>query len=269
MKLFLFFMGCFFQFGFSQEWEGQFAIALDENRVWNMDASKNIFISRGQVIEKYNNGKLMMQQSFKTLGNLSAIDASNTLKIALFSEEQQQICFLDNALALQNDCVSLADLGINWATAFCVSGQPDRFWVYDEVNSELDLISKDKQLSQRIQNLNGLLKITDLRKISEKNNQLFILDGKNRCIQLDQFGSLIADYSIEEGKTFAVTEEGIFWFNEREIARFKSFSSPEITNDIIFTSPEYIEDSIVDFYLISNQLVVQTEVLVNCFVYKK
>ncbi len=268
MKLLLVFIFGSFTFCFSQEWEGQFAIALGDQKAWSTDASKNIYVIRDQVIEKYTNGIPTLKQSFKTLGSVSIIDASNTLKIALFSEEQQQICFVDNALALQNDCFSLADLGINWATAFCVSSQPDRFWVYDEVNSELDLISKDKQLSQRIQNLGGLLKISDVRKIVEKNNQLFILDGPNRCIQLDQFGSLIADYTLDTGKTFAVTEEGIFWFDDRNIAQYKLFQSPEIMDKIIFTSPEYIEEKIDDFYLTANQLIVKTDVLINVFINK-
>ena len=87
--------------GFSQQtWKELWHLELDSTAIWDIDPMHQSIVYQNQSIQKRDaKGQLMLQESIKSLGNIQKIDAQNPLKIALFSEDQQSICFLDNALA--------------------------------------------------------------------------------------------------------------------------------------------------------------------------
>jgi len=87
----------------------------NEILVWNIDNLGNIYAIQNEVIVKFDStGKQTFSQSIKSLGRISEIEPINSMKIVLFSEEQQNICFLDNTLSLNGNCKNFEEFDVHF-----------------------------------------------------------------------------------------------------------------------------------------------------------
>lgn len=180
------------------QWKFQWKIPLVEGAIWDVDAGERLVTAERQLLVQYDSvGKQRLSQSIKSIGTISGISLENRLKIAVLSEEQQQVCFLDNTLSLQSACLDLSENGVVQAQFMAQSNQTDRLWIFDQSNSQLRLITLRNQQEQLVQNLRGLLDIGDVRLMTEYNNQLVILAGDKRILVFDNFGSLVQQLDLE------------------------------------------------------------------------
>lgn len=199
MHKLLFFLFCCAAFhGWSQQtWQQRWELAIDADCTWDADQAGNVYLFREQSISKVDStGKTLLTQSTKSIGTISKIDAANWLKIAIFSEEQQQICYLDNALGIQPGCIDLTESGVNLAQHFATSSQTDRLWVYDQLNSELQLITIRTNQRQIVQNLKSLVDLGNVVQLVEFDNVLYLLDDRNQVATFDNFGTFIGSTTV-------------------------------------------------------------------------
>ncbi len=183
-------------FSFSQEqitWQQVKEFPLDSNAVWHVDMIGNVYLSKHNELQKLDTtGKLMFKQSLKSLGRLSDFENINAMKSVCFSEEQQTLCFLDNTLTITDDCIDLLNYKIMNARFISVSSQPDKLWVFDQMNSRILLVSFGKTLqSQEVVNAQGVLNAQHITSIHENNNQLIMVDAKRGIFIFDLYGTLI------------------------------------------------------------------------------
>ena len=188
------------------KWEQKVSYLIDSNDIWTIDILGNTYISKKETIQKFDSlGKFKFAQSQKSSGRLSSIQPINTMKVAVFSEEQQEICFFDNTLTPYEACVNLEDLSISYASIMSVSSQPGKFWVYDQLNSRLHLLSLSQtNQSQEIENLKGMLNSTQLNSMFESSNFLYLIDFKQGVFVMDLYGSLVNLIKRENFKSFQV-----------------------------------------------------------------
>ena len=261
--VFVLFFGVAFGQPFS--WNKLYDIPLDSGAVWDVDISKQVYIFQQQSITKWTSlGKKSLVQSFKSLGDISGIDANNQLKIAVFSEEQQTLCFLDNALATSSDCISLNDFNIQWADLFATSNQTDRFWIFDQVNSELKLLTTGVQQQQVVQNLKQISDLGTPIMMFERNNNLFIIDDKNQLAQFDVFGTLINTYPLEGYSNYFSNETNVFGLKNNQLYVVFNFTENTMLEIPIAQLPAEISESILSikassdyfFFSTKNQLTV-------------
>lgn len=228
------------------------SIPIDETNVWDNDDAGNIYLFRNQAIVKLDsNGRQLLTQSTKSIGQIAKIDATNWMKIALFSEEQQQVCYLDNALGLLPDCIELGELGISLAQNFSVSAQTDRIWVYDQLNSELQLVTLRTSQRQIVQNLSGTLDMGSIREMIEYNNMLFLLDQKGKVAVFDNFGSLYDAYNITAQSVFPLDK--LFFFVQDNKLFYQTIDRP------VFVMSLPVEGTIQHFSTVGNRLLISTE----------
>ena len=228
------------------QWKKLYEIPIDSGVVWSVDISKQPYIYQQQNITKYTaQGKKALVQSFKSLGDISGIDANNQLKIAVFSEEQQRLCFLDNALASSSDCISLDDFEVEWAQLFATSNQTDRFWVFDQVNSELKLITTGEQQQQVVQNLKQISEMGTPVMMLERNNNLYILDDKNQLTQFDVFGTLVTTFLLEKYSHYFVNEGNLFGIKDNAMYVLFNFSENTEVQVKAIDLPADVSDEIV------------------------
>lgn len=250
---------CFLQ-ALAQEpsWRKLWTIPADSSAIWDADETGSLYVVVGNQISKYSqDGKLAMTQSIRSIGTIQKVDAENSLKPTLFSEDQQQVCFLDNALAVQN-CVDLAELNIRMASQFSSSVQTDRFWIYDQSNSQLILITARNLQQQRVQNLKGLIDFKELQSFEEYNNQLFMIDTEYRLLIFDNFGNLINEWIIPPHRAAHPLGEGMLITNGTRIDAY-SFTNQELL-------PFYLSTSeIIAFHFSGNRLFVQDNSGISCF----
>jgi hypothetical protein len=211
MKIIIGFLFLLFTFSFlgqdSLSWTILKQYNIGEEEVWNVDLIGNVYLTNQKEIQKYDTtGKLMFKQSIKSMGKIADLESINTMKIVVFSEEQQSICFFDNTLSKSEECMDLANYNIVYSKLISVSGQPDKIWVMDQLNSKLHLLSLGKTMqSQEIVNTRGILELKNLLMMHEYNNQLLLLDYDKGLYFLDLYGSLVDFKPIKN-----ITSAGVF-----------------------------------------------------------
>jgi hypothetical protein len=199
--------------------EGQYAVG--KNEVWSTDILGNVYLTDRKVIQKYDSiGRLKFSQSVKSFGKVAEIRPVNTMKLVLFSEDQQILCWMDNTLTLGEECIDLSKFEIGLATHVAASGQPEKLWVVDQLNSKLLLLDLGRSnQSQEIKNLKGILNMSDIMALTEVNNELFLLDNKGVIYRFDLYGSLIERYDDFGNITgFAVKDDALMVLTDRSVA---------------------------------------------------
>jgi hypothetical protein len=192
-------------------WKLDWAIN-SENSVWNIDTFGNLIVSDGDKMQKFDSlGTAVFSQSNKNWGNISSIDPSNPMKILIFSEDQQLISYVDNTLSKQQELIDLNEHNLSYVTLVTTSGQPDKFWVYDQDNSKIVLIARNILQQQRIENIRGLLGCKQVKQIVEKDNNLYLIDEEQGILKFDLYGTFISKWEMK-GVNFVHIENELAYF---------------------------------------------------------
>lgn len=191
-------------------WKLEKEFMIEKDGVWAVDELNNLYVSSSNILYKTDSlGNLKFQQSIKSFGNLSAIEIINSMKIVVFSEEQQSIGFFDNTLTQSDNSIDLSELNIVNARIISRSSQQEKLWVLDQQNSTLFLISLNRSNQfQEISNLSGLLNLNEITFMMEEKNQLFIVDKSGKICLFDVYGSM--KNCFEFPRFDAVTIKGDF-----------------------------------------------------------
>ena len=214
MKILLLLCLIFPVFSFAQDsivWNLDWKINA-ENAVWNVDSFGNLILSDGSKLQKFDSlGNPNFSQSSRNLGNISSIDPSNPMKVLIFSEDQQLISYVDNTLSKLQELIELNDHNLSYVTLVATSGQPDKFWVYDQDNSKIALIARNVLQQQRIENIRGLLGCEQVRQILEKDNNLYLVDEEQGILKFDLYGTFISKWEMK-GVNFVHIENEFAYF---------------------------------------------------------
>lgn len=195
MKLILIYsiLCTFFVHSQGLEWKLIQTYPISKEDVWTVDGIGNVITTKRDQLTKYGaDGTILFEQSQKSFGRLDKIEPFNTLKFVAFSEQQQTLCFFDNSLTVMDHCIELADFDIINAVQFATSGQSDKMWVFDQVNSTLRLLSLNGlNQDQGIKNLMGILNSETISQMIEIENKLFFVDTTTGVYMFDLYGTLI------------------------------------------------------------------------------
>ena len=229
--IYIFSLHCFLSFAQNEyNWIEKVNYSIDSSDVWTVDLLGNMYITKKELIQKNDSiGKLKFLQSQKSSGRITSIQTINTMKLIVFSEEQQNVCFLDNTLTPYEACIDFQDLNISNATKIAVSSQSDKFWVYDQLNSRLHLIALNQtNQSQEIENLNGLLNSSQLSYIFEYNNYLYLVDTSKGVFVLDMYGSLVNFLNQKNITFFQVDMQNYYFLRNNNLQIINTETKDEI-----------------------------------------
>lgn len=189
--------------------------------VGSIDEQQNTFLFDGSELFKLNDkSEILFHQSIKSLGMIKEIDARNSFKILLFSENQQSINFIDNSLSLQNETIDLSNFDLNNVISTSGSDQMDKCWVYNQDNSILKLIGKNEQQFQSISNLKKLVNLNSIDKIKEVNSILFLLDFSGKIVLLDMYGNLKSQFDFNPFNSAIMDQSMIYLQQDQTILLF-------------------------------------------------
>ncbi|MBI1837116.1 MAG: hypothetical protein HYR91_07605 [Flavobacteriia bacterium] len=214
------------------KWELIQTYSVDSNSVWNVDVLGNVYVTKNDLLQKFDSvGILKFSQSQKSIGKISSIQPINTMKLIVFSEEQQEYCVLDNTLTRIENCVDLSEKDISYASFFVVSAQPDKYWVYDQLNSRFHLVSHGQTgQNQDIENLKGILNSNNFSFVLEQNYQLYLVDSLKGVYILDLYGTLLDFLPERNVLSLSADEKFIYLFrqNDLKIIQKETMKSIEI-----------------------------------------
>jgi len=246
-----------------QTWKELWHLDIDSTAIWDIDPIHQSIIYQNQNIQKRDaKGQIMLQESIKSLGNIQKIDAQNPLKIVLFSEDQQSVCFLDNALALQGDCIYLSDLNVSLAASVSASIQTDRIWIYDEPNSKIELITLRNGQGQLVQNVKGLLNMKSIVNIQEIDNRLFLFDEENQVAWFDQFGNFIDVATLPPNKPIYPIQDYFLIADGKNIQALNIDAEPV---SVFFVGDSLLDSPILKMEVSGERLYLQTQKRLYCY----
>lgn len=249
----------------SVRWKKVNEVSLDSNEVWAVDQLQNVYLVKGGSVIKFDSsGVQKFQQSIKSFGKLKQIVPVNSMKLMLFSEEQQTICFCDNTLTISEDCIDLVDKEIYNATMIAASSRAGLVWVYDNVNSRLKLISlsNDDSQEQEILNVKGLLGAEEIDQIVEESGKLFLLEKGHKTYEMDFYGSLVNTHVSDSVLMIDYDRSGSdFLFGLKENSFFfTSTVDPFWDKNLQLLLPE---ENIVEFMIAGNYIYLRTPKIVH------
>jgi hypothetical protein len=234
---------------------------ISENAVWTVDGLENIILSERDRLTKYDKkGKLLFEQSQKSLGRFDKVELVNSLKFYGFSETQQLICFFDNSLSMMEKCLDLSEYDLINVSTVASSGQSDKMWVFDQVNSTLHLLSFNGLLqSQAIKNLNGILNAENISQLIEWENKLFVLDNKKGIYVFDLYGTLIRFIEFDNIKWIQIYNEYIICLRDNELKMISLQNDKSVIFPLSYQDVQtiFVDDDFV--YLRTPKTIIKTQ----------
>jgi hypothetical protein len=184
-----------------------------------VDPLGNVYIIHGQNIRKFNNNfQKIADYSNVYLGNISFADVSDPLRIMLYYSEFNQVVWLDNFFQELRSPVRLDDLGIDQAILLC-SSNLGGFWVFDQLNNQLQYFDKNlKKINESI-SLNPLIGEMKPLAMIEKNRMIYLYFPGSGIFTFDQFGTYSRTLPVFPDKYFQVTDKSIYYLHVNSFKR--------------------------------------------------
>lgn len=194
-------------------WQCKDSIKIPENAVWTVDVLQNFYSSASGIINKIDSaGTLKFSQSIKSIGDMSDLLVINSMKLVFFSEQQQVLCYLDNTLSRNEDCMDLGSREIVSATKVARSDRPDRLWIFDDVNSRLLLIPTESETQKPfvVDNVRGIIGEGEILQMHESMGRLYIAMKEKGLYVFDLYGSLLDFISLPEIQCLSADNKAVY-----------------------------------------------------------
>ena len=225
---------------------------------WIPDVIGNILFFNENNLYKAQNSQLPnFSQSIRATGEITQLIPINAFKTILFSQDQQQICVLDNTFSINGECIDLEDYNIQNATHCAVSSRSNMLYVYDTFNSTLYLIDLlQKLVIQSVLNVNALVAIElKLKSCREHNNDFYLLTENNTVYVFDMFLNLKGQ--LEQPYTNLNFWQDYILTQKEDTIHFNSLKNKEMNYSIAAPFAETFKVEGNSFYF-SNQGVITT-----------
>jgi len=212
---------------FAQAQEKQLPFSLNaqisgDAGFFTTDHMGNVYVVENHQIKKYGiSGNLQESFSNKNHGVISAIDASNPLRVLVYYRDFGQVIFLDDELSLIGSVISLVDLGLDQATLIC-SSWDDGLWLYDSQDFQLKRLDKNLKISHSSGNINQIVdEEMSPAFMLGYNNFVYINNPVSGIMVFDQFGTYFKTIPIKGLNRFQINGDQIFF---EELGKLKSYN---------------------------------------------
>jgi hypothetical protein len=184
------------------------------------DPLGNFYVISGQNIRKYDiHLDKIGDYSNAYLGNISFADVSDPLRILIYYMDFNQVVWLDNFLQELRSPIKLDDIGIDQAVLLC-SSNLGGFWVFDQLNSQLQYFDKNLKKIHESISLGTLTGETKPAAIAEKNRMVFLYFPGSGILTFDQFATYSRTLPVFPDNSFQVTDESIYYLHDGSFIRY-------------------------------------------------
>ena len=222
-------------------------VSLTANFI-EVDNIGNLYtIHEGEIIKRDLMGKQLMKNSSLAFGNISALDASNALKMLLYFKDLSQVIYLDNQLSARGDRLELDFMGYNQTIAICRSYN-DGVWLYDQTTFELTRLNEQLEPSAQSGNLNQILGfVPEPNYIREYNNWVYLNDPQQGVLVFDWYGSYTKNIPIKGLRKFVIKANQLYYLKDNSLQSYN-------LNTAQFAEIKLTEDGILDFSIFEDKL---------------
>jgi hypothetical protein len=198
----------------------------------------NMYLAReGELIKFTPDGRRFARYSDLRLGNISAVDATNPLKVVLYYQDYQQVVFLDNQLSVNGNAISLQELGLEQAALVCASVN-NSFWVYERRNNELLRFDENARKVASTGNLRQVLgaEIAPVQ-MKEHNNLLYLNSPRAGIHVFDIYGAFTKLIPLREVTDLQVQESLLYYGRAASFCSYHQVSFEERCDSVAVARP--------------------------------
>lgn len=171
------------------------------------DNSVNILDNQHQIAFRYSN---------RRMGKITHIDASNPIKVLLYSRDFGRVVLVDNTLAEVQEFV-LSDFGFSDISVISQSND-NGFWLYDPLRFRLIKINQEGKTMITSSNLTDYgLQSPDILNIIESGNKVLLYEEGSGFILFDNFGQYIKKIPSKAIKSYRFDGKNIVAFDGKNI----------------------------------------------------
>ncbi len=212
-------------------------------RLYLVDEGNNIINYTPDLKEQY-------RYANKRSGQVSSIDVTNPLKIVSFSNDFNQVVFLDNTLSV----ISELNLSEKFADiSACGASNDGNLWVYDPTQFKMFKINDRGSVLFETSNVNDVgitnVNITDIK---ERGNYVIMCDRDKGFFVFDNMGQYMYQYEASNIKSFQFDGRSIFYFTNTGLKsysiKFKEKLMISYPFDISRQDLKYVVYNSGDFY---------------------
>ena len=204
--------------------------AVNDNLFIGEDKLGGQYFLNDNNLTKIFNDKYFNYQNNKFL-EVDYIDLFNPLKVKIFYKNFNSIVLLDNKLS-EISTINFNQINPNKSIIQIASGNENNIWVYNELNSKLELYNfltkKFKILNVDIQG--------EVRRIKGNYKYCWVLSD-NYFYKINYFGNVIYKIEVNDFKNFDFYNENLIFYNEKILSFFndetKEFTEIKLNNLLI------------------------------------
>jgi len=178
------------------------------------DALGTLYSVKGNCITSYNsNGNKLFSYANPFLGEISAADVKNPMRILLFYKDFNQVIFLSNKLSELGSPIELDNTGHSQVSICCTSNSGG-FWLFDQQTFQLIHLNSGLEPVQKGTILQNIFKNTSELPVClvEENDELYMSLPKTGLLVFDKFGTYQKTIPIINARNFQVFTDKIFYF---------------------------------------------------------
>lgn len=213
-----------------------------------------IYLANTDELSKYDSeGKLMFRQSYKSMGDISIIDATQSLRTLLFYRDLTQILFVDNTLSIQGESIKLEKEGFPFVTLACASFMNNHFWIYSTDEFMIKRLDKNLKEISTSGNITQLIrKELNPDYIVESGDHVFLHDPNQGILQFDLFGTYIQTLPIKDISFFQVEQNAILYLENGNLMAYS-------LKDFSLAKMELPKTGVKQFRKVENKLILSLE----------
>ncbi|MEL6942459.1 MAG: hypothetical protein AAFO82_07310, partial [Bacteroidota bacterium] len=148
-------------------------------------------------------GEQQFEYSNSLLGDITLVDVTDPLNIAIYYADYQTLVLLDRNLT-ELQIISLFELGFGQVTAIGISNNQN-IWLYDENDFKLKRINRQGKVVLESGDLSmNIGQSIQPAQLLERNNKIFINDPDQGIFVFDLFGQYLYHLDIKKLSTFQV-----------------------------------------------------------------
>ncbi|WP_372640914.1 hypothetical protein [Ancylomarina sp.] len=205
--------------------------AQTNHRILEVDHLGYIYTIDGNELNKFSSEKeLISNYSDALLGNITSIDVTNPLRLLLFYREFNQLLYLDQTLTPLSDPIDLYTYSDN-ETHLCCNASSGGFWIFNKDDNQAFQISRQSEIINKSSLLSTYIKNISPSKMSEYQEELYLLLPSKGLLILNKFGRFLRQISLTGISDFCFTNQDLLYLKNDIWFAYKPLSK---TDSIVF-----------------------------------
>ena len=212
-----------------------------------------IYVVKRDELRKYNPADNSFESySTKNSGNISYVDASNSMKVLLYYKDFTQIVFLDNRLGITGSPILFQDINLQQTTLAC-SSHNNGIIVYNTRDFEWSRLDEKLETSFKTGNITQLThQAINPSYLLQYTNDIYLSNPLTGILVFDLYGAYIKTIPVKDINYFQVGGDNLYYLQNNKLF---AYNLKTITTEEIVLP----EAGVKSFRVEKNKLYLQTE----------